>query len=263
VPDLAALQRRFAVALTDVAANDDVLSLFTGGAARTRDRLARYPGNISANTARALAATYPIIRKLVGDEFFDGLARAFCRCHPSASGDLNELGECFADFLVAFPHTQSLSYLPDVARLEWLVHTAHYAADHAPADTSRLATLMESDYPRLALKLHPAVATVTSSYPLCRIWEVHQDDYRGEIAVDLDGGADRVIVYRPQFRVTVAALTDGEFAFLAAVQRGKLLGTALESAAAASAQFDLGASLQRWTAANIVVGLDISRNGPP
>ena len=190
-------------------------------------------------------------------------SRAYCRRHPSLSGDLNELGEYFADFIGAFPHTQSLPYLPDVARLEWLVHRAHYAADHAPADTSRLASITGNDYPRLALALHPAAAMFASSYPLCRIWEVHQDDYRGEIAADLGSGADRVIVYRPQFRVTVAALTDGEFAFLAAVRRRELLGAALDSAVAADAQFDLGASLQRWIAENIIVGLDISCDGIP
>ena len=141
------------------------------------------------------------------------------------------------------------------------MHGAHYAADHAPLDTGCLASIAENDYPRLALKLHPAVATLATSYPLCRIWEVHQDDYQGEIAVDLDSGPDRVIVYRPRFRVTVATLTNAEFALLTAVQRGELLGAALESALAADAQFDLSASLQCWIAANIVVNLSVPGNG--
>ncbi len=145
--------------------------------------------------------------------------------------------------------------------MEWLAHCAHYSADHAPLDTQNIAAITENDYPRLALKLHPAAATFASAYPLCRIWEVHQDDYRGEIAVDLDGGTDRVIVYRPQFRVTVASLSNGEFAFLAAAQRGELLGTALGCALAADAGFDLGASLQRWIAANIIVNLGVPGNG--
>src|SRR5204862_7472176 len=114
--------------------------------------------NVMANAMRALADVYPITRKLVGDEFFDGLAREYCRQHPSVSGDLNELGEHLADFVGAFAHTQPLPYLPDVARLEWLAHVAHYAADHAPFDIAHLATLTEHDYSRLALELHPAVA---------------------------------------------------------------------------------------------------------
>ena len=257
MPDLADAQRRLVAALNSDAASDDALPLFTGDAKHARDRLAIYRGNVTANAARALAATYPIVCKLVGAEFFDGLARAYCREHPSRSGDLNELGEHLADFVTRFPPAQSLPYLPDVARMEWLAHSAHYAADHAPADTQNIAAIADNDYPRLALKLHPAAATFASAYPLCRIWEVHQDDYRGEIAVDLGSGSDRVIIYRPQFRVTVARLTDGEFAFLTAIERGELLGAALECARAADAQFDLGASLQRWVAANIVVSLRV------
>ena len=48
----------------------------------------------------------------------------------SASGGLNELGGHLADFLPAFAPARELPYLADVARLEWLVHKAHYAADH-------------------------------------------------------------------------------------------------------------------------------------
>jgi hypothetical protein len=257
MPELLAVQQRFGAALADAAHADDAAPLFVGDAARARVRIAIYRGNGIANATKALAAAYPIIRKLVGDEFFDGLARAYCRAHPSASGDLNEFGANFADFIATFEAAQSLTYLPDVARLEWLAHRAHYAADHAPLDTGRLGGIAEHDYPRLKLELHPAVSTLESSYPVFRIWEVHQDDYRGEIAVDLDHGPDRVIVYRPGFRVTVAALSRGELAFLAAIKQGELLGTALESALAADAEFNLGASLQRWIAANVIVDASI------
>ena len=256
--DLVTLQRRFSAALADAARNDNAVPLIAGDPAQALNRLAIYRGNVIANAVRALTATYPIIRQLVGDEFFDGLARAYGREHPSVSGDLNQFGEQLADFVSAFPHTQSLPYLPDVARLEWLAHYAHYAADHVPLDTGRLAAIREDDYPRLALTLHPAVAVFASPYPVFRIWEVHQDDYRGDIAVDLGSGADAVVVYRPQFRVSVAALTGGESAFLSAIVQGALLGDALQQAFAQDAAFDLTASLKRWIAANIVVGFNVT-----
>lgn len=258
MPDLVTLQQRFSAALADIARSDDAVPLIAGDPAHALNRLAIYRGNVTANAIRALAATYPIVCKLVGGEFFDALVRAYCREHPSASGDLNQLGEKFADFVSVFPHTQALPYLPDVARLEWLAHSAHYAADHAPLDTGRLASIQERDYPRLAVTLHPAVAILASSYPVFRIWEVHQDDYRGDIAVDLASGTERVVVHRPQFRVAVAALSGGEYRFLGAIVQGKLLGDALQEAVAIDAGFDLSQSLQRWIAANIVVGLDVA-----
>ncbi len=256
--DLATLQQRFSAALADVARGDEAVALVAGDPAHALNRLAIYRGNVIANVSGALAATYPIIRKLVGNEFFAGLVRAYWRERPSGSGDLNQIGERFADFVGAFLHTQSLPYLPDVARLEWLAHRAHYAGDHAALDMGSLASIPEDDYPRLALTLHPAVATLASSYPIFRIWEVHQDDYRGEISVDLASGADQVVVYRPHFRVMVAALSGGESAFLGAIMQGKRLDDALQQAATKDAGFNLSASLKRWIAANIVVGLNVA-----
>jgi len=257
MPELIAVQQRFGAALADAARTDDATPLIAGDPERARRRIAIYRGNMTVNATKALAAAYTIVKKLVGEEFFDGLARAYRRAHPSVSGDLNEFGAHFADFIATFEAAQSLAYLPDVARLEWLAHRAHFAADRAPLDTGRLGGIAEHDYPRLQLELHPAVGTLESPYPVFRIWEVHQDDYRGEIAVDLDTGPDRVIVYRPGFRVTVAVLSRGELAFLVAIKQGELLGTALQSALTADTEFNLGASLQRWIAANVIVDASI------
>ena len=105
------------------------------------------------------------------------------------------------------------------------------------------------------MKLHPAVALAQSAYPLFRIWEVHQDDYRGEIALDLGSGGESCLIHRPQFRVTVATSSAGEAAFIAAVARGALLGIALDDALKSDPSFDFAASLKTWAAANIVVDL--------
>jgi len=253
--ELAALQELFGAAMTDRARDEHALPLIAGNEVEARQRLAIYRANVAANAAGALASIYPIVRTLVGNEFFEGLAHAYCGAHPSASGDLNELGEHLAEFLPAFAPAQALPYLPDVAHLEWLAHRAHYAADHAPLDVGNLTSLSEDDYARLAVMLHPAVAVVSSAYPLFRIWEVHQDDYRGEFAVDLAAGGERVVVYRPQFRAAVARLAPGEAIFLTAVARGKRLGPALEDARNHDPGFDFASSLQNWTLANIVVEL--------
>ena len=64
---------------------------------------------------------------------------AWIVAQPSPSGDLNDYGGAFADFLAAYPHAVELPYLADVARLEWLVQAVYYAADAGPADLSALA----------------------------------------------------------------------------------------------------------------------------
>ena len=259
MPDLMSVQQEVAAALADSARIDDAVPLFAGDGPRVRARLAVYRNNVSANAMRALSAAYPIVRKLVGAEFFEGLARAYCDAYPSTSGDINEFGAQLAQFLAAFPPAQALPYLPDVARLEWLAHRAHYAADHPALDSAQLRHIDTKDFRRLRLKLHPAVGLLESRFPIYRIWEVHQDNYRGEVEVDLGSGAQSAIIYRPRFRAVVAVLASGELEFLDAIQRGEPLHRALDRALAVNAGFDLAACLQQWAANRIVVDLRVDQ----
>src|SRR5687767_15785454 len=165
--------------------------------------MAVYRGNVFGNWAQALSSAYPIMRKIVGEEFFRGLAREYAAAHPSASGDLNEYGAQLAPFVADFARTQDLPYLPDVARMEWLAHRAYYAADAAPFDVTGIS---HSNPQALRPRLAPASALLASDWPLARIWVVHQDDYAGEVAVDLRSGPNRILVHRPRWRVQVRAL---------------------------------------------------------
>ena len=110
--ELAVLQEIVGAALTDRLRDAIALPLIKGSEPAARERLAIYRANVAANAVGALAAIYPIIRKLVGAEFFSGIAHAYCAAHPSMSGDLNALGGQLADFLRAFEPAQSLRYLP-------------------------------------------------------------------------------------------------------------------------------------------------------
>jgi hypothetical protein len=204
-----------------------------------------YRGNVFGNWAQALAGAYPIVRKIVGADFFDGLARQYARAHPSASGDLNEYGAQLPDFVAAFPATQDLPYLPDVARMEWLAHRAYYAEDAA---LFNLRTLDGYSVLRLA----PACALLVSEWPLARIWTVHQDDYEGEIDVDLRSGPDRILVHRPGWRAQVRSLATGDYRFLDSVREKRTLEEALEAAAAEDAAFDPSLALARWVDAGVI-----------
>lgn len=196
-------------------------------------RMAIYRNNVLGNWRGALAGAYPVTRLIVGDAFFGALARAYARAHPSASGDLNEFGAGLAAFLETFPDTQDLPYLPDVARLEWRVHLAYYAAEAPPFDFSRPT----------GARLAPACALLESDWPLAAIWQAHQPG--GDPAtVDLGAGPERVLVCRPAWQVEVRALARGDYAFLFNLSAG--LGPALEAGAAAGPDFHPSTALARW-----------------
>ena len=66
-------------------------------------RLNIYRNTYLAGLVGALRISYPAVRKLVGDEFFEGAARAFIDAHPARSAYLNEYGAQLGDFLANFP----------------------------------------------------------------------------------------------------------------------------------------------------------------
>lgn len=257
MPELGLMQETFTAALSDASLAPRAAKLFRGTPEEVIERLAVYRGNVVANAHKALASAYPIALKIVGEEFFEGLAREYLRRHPSASGDLNAFGEFFADFIDAFPHTQDLPYLPDVARMEWLAHRAHYAQDAERLDVRRLASIRESAWDRLRPLLAPACALFESRWPLARIWEVHQDGYCGEFSVDFDSEPGRILVHRPDFRVQVAPLSAGAFRFLQRAAFGNSIAAALEAATSEESEFDLSAALRAWIEAGVVVDFEL------
>jgi hypothetical protein len=251
--DLAILQARFGAALDAPGSEAGAAEMFRDDPAQVEDRLRLYRGNARANTVKALGAAYPIIGKIVGEEFFFGLASEYQSRCPSGSGDLNEFGEAFAAFLADFSHVKEMPYLPDVARMEWRVHRAHFAADQATFDPQRLVSVPPERQLQLRMRLHPACGILHSVYPLARIWQVHQDDYNGEFEVDLAAGPAHVLVSRPRFRVEVAQISEAEAAFLAAALEGRALEDSLAAAQFKDPSFDLGRSLRDWVDSAVIV----------
>lgn len=252
MPELVEIQSGFACALNDEAAAEVPLRLFAGGALAIERRLAVYRGNLLGAVTHALAAAYPVIAKVVGVEFFEAMAREYARQVPSASGDLNQYGKQLAEFLAGFAPVRELLYLPDLARLEWAVHRAHYGADVDALDVTRLAAVPPAQQPSLRLRLNPLCVWFESRFPLARIWEIHQNDYTGEFSVDFEGGLFYALVLRPRFRAHATPIRAGEYAFLAATAAGVTLNDALNRALHADPGFDLDTALRRWVETLVV-----------
>ena len=257
--EFAALQTRFVAGLDVPVPDAGALALFVGETEQARQGLGIYRGNGKANAARAIAAAYPVVGKIVGAEFFSGLASEYQSRFPSADGDLNEYGNAFAAFLADFPPAREIPYLADVARLEWRVHRAHYAADPGTFDPAQLACVPAEQQLQLRPRLHPACHVLPSAYPIARIWEVHQDSFNGEFEVEFAGNAAIALVFRPRFRVEVAQIDDAQAAFLQAALDGQTLDAALVAAQSCDALFDLGRSLSEWVQSAVIV--DFKCNG--
>lgn len=197
--------------------------------------LAAYRANAGAAAERALAAAFPTVRQLVGEESFAALARAHWHAAPPQEGDLARFGAALPDFIADSDSLAEEPYLADVARLDWAVHEAERAAD-APAAPQGLARLADGDPLRLALRLRPGTALVDSMHPVATIWLAHRSDAADRFdavrAAFAAGGGEHALVLRRGWRAGVERLSEADAGFTRAVLDDVPLAAALHRAGA-------------------------------
>lgn len=210
-------------------------------------RLGLYRGNLSATWDRALAAAFPVVRALMGEEFFAALSRAYGRAHPAQDPDLNRFGATFADFLAGFEHVADYPYLPDMARLEWLLHRAHYAPDGEPLGAAALAALGPEEFEQARLALHPACVPYQSRWSTVTLWHAHQEDSAVDFPADL-AVPECAAITRPRWKSRIVQLDAATYAALAVLAQGATVGAALDAAFDADENVDMGAMFRLWIA---------------
>lgn len=240
---LAATQEDFAAALFDRSQADRAIRLFSGE--HSSHRLALYRGNQFTAWEKALSGAYPVIQMLVGDEFFGGLSREFGIAVPSSSPDLNEFGAGFADFLEDFPHVADYPYFPDVARLEWALHRAHYAHSAEPVSANFVLELPPAQMANARVQFHPACSLFASRWSVVQIWQAHQADDDVSLPERVDQ-VSHALILRPRWKALVLPLEPASHAALAHLADGGDLGSALQAAMVIDPDFDSVAQLRHW-----------------
>jgi hypothetical protein len=264
MPSLRELQLRFAAALAGDVGMKSYPQALAEPASAGREfagleaRLAVYRANGRANYRNALAATYPVVKRLTGAAFFNAAVDAFVAAHPPVTGDLNVYGERLAGFLERYPPAASLPYLPDVARLEWAIDESTRAADTPRVPAAVLAALPTVAAERVAgvrLALAASCRLIVSAYPILRIWRANQPDRAGDEPIALDEGGVALLLRRDVNGVAMESLGAGELAWLAALAERATFGEAIDRALAVDAAFDLGAALRAHIAAGAIAAV--------
>lgn len=223
-------------------------------AAEAARRFGVYRNNVRVSLVAALGARYPVVRRLVGAEFFDAAALLFIARQPPAGPVLAEYGAGFDAFLAGFEPVAGLPYLPHVARLEWLRHRAFHAADAGAIGIDRLAILPPEQLGTVRLALHPAVQLLVSPWPVLSIWTTNAEDETVK-PLGPDAGPESVLVTRPALQVLLHRLPAGADRLLAALADDAPLGEAVTGAAEAEPAFDTASALALLFSAGAIAGL--------
>jgi len=207
-----------------------------------------YRDSSLGNIIIPMKLTYPVILKLVGEDFFQATCHKYIEEYWPATGNMDDYGAEFAEFLEIFEPAKTLPYLPDIARLEWLFHLSSLSEDSDRIDPKALSEVPQDKYSDLHFVFHPSVYFLSSKHPIHRIWEMSQEGAE-EKTLDLDkaGGAHLVLV-RPGLKVDILELVQAECEFLKALYKEKSLYEAFDIATEIDKYFDLGVYVKKHVA---------------
>ena len=189
MPGTIDVQAEFAGALLSLSRRPPA-SVIGAAQGRAERRFAVYRNTVAAGLIEALRARFPVVERLVGEDFFRAMARAY------------------------------------VARLEYAGGLAYHAADRNPLPPAAFAALDKGRLAYFTVTLHPSVVIVASAFPILSIWLANQAE---TVAPLRHRGAESALVSRPYFDVETRRLQPGTNAFLSALKAGSTIGAAVAS----------------------------------
>ena len=210
-----------------------VLASIKDGKASKLELMAIYRNNLFANLANAVSITYPRVYRLMGKRQFDKMSQEFIENNRSHSGNLDNYGEEFAEFLKQKEHL----FLSDLACLEWLEHQSYLAKDAKLLDIALLQKLPPEKLFDIKFKIHPACFMYRSNYNLLgNRKQIHP--LKKQV---------NFVVYRDGFDIEVEKISKDEFNFLDGVKEELSLYQIYEKY-----EIDVQACLQKYLANGIL-----------
>lgn len=237
------------------------------------ERLAIYANAYHTRLLECLAEVFPMLKRTLGEEAFDGLAFGYLQDYPSRSYTLNELSRHFPRYLQetrpegdgadSEPSDAGSSvepptlpndwpdFLIDLAQLEWVIYEVFDGPGvegQALLGADQLLHIPAERWLEARLELVPCLQLLAMRFPVNDYYTSLRRAKEGETVSIPPSGQSYVALNRRQFVVRRYNLSRTEFGLLQAIEDGQPIGQAIEAAALATDydQDQLAAHLQLW-----------------
>lgn len=232
------LQQRFTACLFDSEMSADSLPL-SPALAEKDQRLNIYRNNVFHSLGTALAELYPVVKQLVGEEYFKACARTYLQDFPPRNAAMVNFGDSFPGFIQNFEPLSGYPWMADVARLELAWHESYHAEDAPSLDADKLINFSPERLANSQITLHPSVRLIRSPYPVYSIWLAHQEDNEPQDTIELDTGGENLCIFRPEYEVKLKSLDNVSMLLLENLHEGVKLSDAIDRTLEAFPDFDI------------------------
>jgi hypothetical protein len=197
-----------------------------------------YRNTVAKGCIDALQSNYPVVARLVGEEWFRAAAAVYVREALPVDPTLLRYGSSFADFLARFGPAAEIPYLPGVAQLDRLWTEAHAAADEKALDPAAVACLTPEELAGVMLQTHAAARWAWfEEAPIYTIWTRNRADSVPDD--NIEWRPEGALLVRPRDTVEWIALDAAGCAFLDACAAGRTLAGAAQEALQAQDDADI------------------------
>ena len=204
-----------------------------------------YHNNIFVTLGQALARNFPVLCRLVGQAFFDQIARDYVQKYPPVTPLLMSYGAEMAVFLKTYSPASGLPYLSDVARFEHLWTLSFNGPDPEDFDLDNLKNVASEKFNDLVFSFIPNIQFMTSDYPILDIWCANQEGSPGQKTINIDQGGCGFAFYRKAQEVEIMPLDKVDYNFLTRLHSGGVLGNVAGKMMEKYADFNLQEALQK------------------
>jgi hypothetical protein len=220
------------------------------------ERLAIYANAYHTRLLECLGEVYPMLKRALGEEAFEGFAFGYLQDYPSRSYTLNALGRHFPRYLQetrpAGLDTAAESADPepangngplasdwpdlliDLARFEWAIYDVFDGPGvegQALLEFDQLSVISPERWPEVRLKPVPCLQLLATRFPVNDYYTALRKAERDEVVPLPAGRESFAALTRRQFVVRRYNFSRTEFELLQAIRDGQTVGQAVEHAA--------------------------------
>lgn len=145
------------------------------------DLLQIYHNQYFISLSEALEKTYSCVKRLVGEDFFNRLAKEFIQVYPSKTGNIIDYGAEFEDFIRNNTLCKNLPYLADVAKFEHNYERCYF--------------LLDTQF------------FIYSPYPIIKIWQLNE---QSDI-LDFSNAESYIKIYKQGAEVLVEEISEQQY----------------------------------------------------